>query len=362
MLKNEPKRRIMKKTLKKGVIAMMVIRGVVGNVDGQDIHYTQWEHIRLWQNSAYVGSGVSGSYKVGLMHRSQWGNVMSRGYETSGLVGELRLEGGDRGYWGIGLLVNQDVAGYSTYRQTNVELLMGYHLKVGERSWLSAGLNSGLWMHRLDETKLQFGNQYDANGYNSGISSGESVSAGGRTMGEVGGGVSYRWMDESRERGIERNDNSGLSVEIGGSMRHINRMGYSLTGEGSRLGIRTNVQLMIHYGLAEGKIGLRPGIWYMGQQGSRENMIGMDVRYFVKEGDGSGKLSGMALSGGLWYRMGDALSPVIQLEIGSIRVHMSYDINNSDLRQVSRGRGGFEIGLVYQGSNPFGGKAQSRFD
>jgi hypothetical protein len=53
------------------------------------------------------------------------------------------------------------------------------------------------------------------------------------------------------------------------------------------------------------------------------------------------------LYGGLMYRVQDAFAPYVGVELGSVRVGYSYDINSSSLRTASNRRGGNEISLIY---------------
>jgi hypothetical protein len=54
---------------------------------------------------------------------------------------------------------------------------------------------------------------------------------------------------------------------------------------------------------------------------------------------------------GSMYRVKDALIPVVKLDIGHMAVSFSYDVNTSQLRNASYGRGGFELALGYQNFN-----------
>ena len=51
---------------------------------------------------------------------------------------------------------------------------------------------------------------------------------------------------------------------------------------------------------------------------------------------------------GAYIRLNDAIIPVFKVESRPLAVAVSYDVNISGLKQVSSGRGGFEISLTYQ--------------
>ena len=52
---------------------------------------------------------------------------------------------------------------------------------------------------------------------------------------------------------------------------------------------------------------------------------------------------------GAFLRWKDALIPVIKLDMNSISMAISYDVNVSQLKTASQGKGGFELSLAYVG-------------
>jgi hypothetical protein len=53
------------------------------------------------------------------------------------------------------------------------------------------------------------------------------------------------------------------------------------------------------------------------------------------------------LYAGAFLRFKDALIPVLKMDMKSISVAISYDLNVSPLKTASRGRGGFELSVSY---------------
>jgi hypothetical protein len=50
---------------------------------------------------------------------------------------------------------------------------------------------------------------------------------------------------------------------------------------------------------------------------------------------------------GAFLRWKDAFVPVLKMDIDALSVSVSYDVNLSQLKTASMGRGGFELSLVY---------------
>jgi hypothetical protein len=57
----------------------------------------------------------------------------------------------------------------------------------------------------------------------------------------------------------------------------------------------------------------------------------------------------LAFSGGLWYRLQDALIPTARLEYKDFNFTLSYDLNISSLTRASNANGGAEISIIYKG-------------
>ena len=78
------------------------------------------------------------------------------------------------------------------------------------------------------------------------------------------------------------------------------------------------------------------------------------IRYVLKESSKyTGNVKGSALSIGGGYRFNDAIVIAAIMELAKWKMGISYDVNISGLRDVSLGKGGFEISLILMTPNPF---------
>jgi hypothetical protein len=55
-----------------------------------------------------------------------------------------------------------------------------------------------------------------------------------------------------------------------------------------------------------------------------------------------------ALTGGIFLRNKDAIIPSVAVDYNKFRIGFSYDVNISNLKTASNGKGGPEISLTYQ--------------
>jgi hypothetical protein len=71
-------------------------------------------------------------------------------------------------------------------------------------------------------------------------------------------------------------------------------------------------------------------------------LIGYKIGAYTDEPD-------MVLRAGSFYRWGDALIPVLQLDYRPFSFSVSYDVNMSHLATTTNGRGGYELSVTYAG-------------
>jgi phosphomevalonate kinase len=85
------------------------------------------------------------------------------------------------------------------------------------------------------------------------------------------------------------------------------------------------------------------------KQGPASEMdFGASVRYKIAEGTKvTGFKTAAAISGGVLYRVNDAIIPQLLLEFANFGVGLSYDVNVSSLSQATHKAGGLEISLKY---------------
>ena len=83
------------------------------------------------------------------------------------------------------------------------------------------------------------------------------------------------------------------------------------------------------------------------RQGSAQETIG-GALYSYKLGDDPENSTNIVSFGG-FLRWKDALIPVIKLEMNALAVSLSYDVNVSQLKTASQGRGGVELSISYIG-------------
>jgi type IX secretion system PorP/SprF family membrane protein len=305
----------------------------------QDIHFSQFFETPLLRNPALAGI-FTGDIRVQAVYRTQW-NSVTVPYQTGSLNGEYKLPvGRGNDFLTVGGQILYDKAGTAALSATHILPTVNYHksLSTDRNMYLSLGFMGGWVQRRIDRSKITTNSQFDGIAFNPGLGDGETFTK-----------PSYSYFDGSV--GMTFNTQIGENVDdnfyVGLAYHHFNRASkisfysdarFEMTPKWvASAGIRMNVtdySFFTFYGD------------YAKQGPYTETLAG--GLYSLKLDDMENPR--YIIHGGAFMRWKDALIPTAKLEFRPMAVSVSYDANLSQLRQASRGRGGFEIALTYQKS------------
>ncbi|MBX3252613.1 MAG: PorP/SprF family type IX secretion system membrane protein [Chitinophagaceae bacterium] len=304
------------------------------NLQAQDLHFSQFYEAPLVRNPALAGL-FEGDIRAQMVYRNQWGSVTNP-YQTGSLNGEYKLPvGKGDDFLTAGLQVLWDRAGTVALTTTNLLPAVNYHksLSADKNRYISLGFMGGLVSRRLDRSKVTTNNQYDGFGYNGSLPDGETFAS------------NYSYFDASVGMSYNSSlgDNKNNNYFVGIAYHHFNKPVNAFYQRLQHLpkwvasgGLRTTMGEMA-YITFNGDISIQ-GI-------SREYIAG--VMYSRKIGDF--EAPDYILHFGGYIRWNDAIIPVVKLDYDPFSLGFSYDMNISQLRTASQGRGGFELSLSYRG-------------
>jgi type IX secretion system PorP/SprF family membrane protein len=345
------------------LLSFILILATNSNIIAQDIHLSQFLMTPFLQNPSFAGK-FGGDIRGIVNHRSQWRSITTNPFQTFGASFDMHLnqDGRKDNFFGIGLSAYTDKAGASSMKTTIVDLAISYHIKIDRQSYISAGLQAGLNQRSIDPSGLEFDSQFEGNGHNSALNSGETFLNTSVMQPSVAGGISYSWADDQTHHVVNNNGFNGKKLNIGFSVQHFNAPSYIFVSE-DRLGMKYIGSINSSFGVDNSNLAIQPSGFIAIQKKAIDAVFGSVFRYTLRQQSKfTGMIKGAAISVGAHYRVMDAVITSFLLEIGSIGVGFSYDFNASSLTSVSRSRGGFEISLRYISPNPFGGsKTQARF-
>ena len=309
----------------------------VHDAHAQDIHFSQIGETPLLRNPALAGL-FSGDVRVQSIYRTQW-NSFTDAYQTVSSNLEFKIPVGQgNDFATLGAQVLYDRAGTAAFTSTHVLPVLNYHKSLStERSmYLSLAAMAGVVQRSIDVSKITTNSQYNGGQYVPGSFNGETALNG-----------SYRYFDATV--GMSFNAQLGDRVDdnmyVGAAYHHLNKAGSTSFFSDPRLeavpkwvisgGVRTQIMEGSYLTIeADHNI----------QSTYRSTILG--VVWTKKLDDIEDPIYLIHMGG--YYRINDAVIPTVKLEAKPIAISVSYDANISTLRQVTTGRGGFEVSLTYQ--------------
>jgi type IX secretion system PorP/SprF family membrane protein len=304
---------------------------------GQDIHFSQFFEAPLLRNPSLAGI-FTGDYRVQAVFRDQWSSF-TNAYRTGSLNGEYKMSvGKGSDFLTVGLQLLYDKAGSAALSTTELLPALNYHKSLSDDHpmYLSLGFMGGLVEKRIDMSKVTTNSQYNGTAFDPALPDGELLV-----------NPTIRYLDGSL--GLSFNTVFGQdkanSLFFGAALHHVNRPKNSF--------YKSTIELDAKYVFSGGmKLTINEFAFFTIQadhtrQGSATETIG-GALYSYKLGDDP-ENSNYILSLGSFLRWKDALIPVLKLEMNALAVSLSYDVNVSQLKTVSQGRGGIELSVSYIG-------------
>lgn len=318
------------------VCCLLIFTGFVSYA--QDIHLSQFYETPLLRNPALAGI-FTGDVRIQAVYRNQWSSVTIP-YQTGALSGEAKFPVGNHNdYITGGLQLTYDVAGSSHFRTSQVLPTINFHKSLSDEKdmYLSIGVMGGFSQRQFNPAKLTFDNQYNNGAFDPSAPNGEHFAKVGFTYPDVATGISF-----SSSLG------ENINWFVGTSYYHFNKPKVSFYNDKSielhpkweyNAGVSAQLsdftRLIVQYNqLKQGKY-------------SEVNAGGL-LGYTIQIRQGADNTNRM-IYGGLFYRLNDAIIPVIKLELEKYEVGFSYDFNVSKLSKASQGFGGYEISISYKG-------------
>ena len=302
------------------------------DLQSQDIHFSQFNSSPLNLNPALTGD-FDGEYRFAGNHRRQWASV-SVPYQTFGVSAEAKQPLSTLPNLAAGLAVYTDKAGDSHFTTTQINISGAYKFQISRDStqFLILGVQSGITERKLDYTKLSFDNQYNGYQYDSKLSNNESFVNNKRTYPNFNIGLNYHRKLSDKNR-----------LSIGLSWFNISKPKQTFQNDNSakldrRVDLNTNVSINLKENLD-----LIPSALIKMQGTYREFIIGSNLKYTLHPEN----YNYQAIYVGGWLRSADAAFVSIGMDYKPWHFGVSYDINLSNLRPASNGRGGFEFAVIY---------------
>lgn len=305
-----------------------------------DIHFSQFYETSILRNPSLTGV-FTDDYKVGAYYRNQWSSI-THPYVTALITGETRVSVSSTSddYLSFGLLAYSDKAGSIDQKITSFYPAVNFSksLRAENNSYLSVGFTGGYMQLSFDPEKATFNNQYQNGHFNASNPSLETLPAAKLSLWDMGAGINYN---------ASAGENNRLTYIVGISGYHFTQPKYSYyQTNGITQNMRWNGNFAISSFINQSFTIQAQGNYAM--QGTYKEIVAGGLVNWTQIVGGLEPIFG--LSGGLFYRVNDAIIPVLKVRYKKMSVGVSYDVNISTLKDASKLQGGFELTMFLTGN------------
>jgi type IX secretion system PorP/SprF family membrane protein len=296
-------------------------------LEGQDIHFTQFDFNPIFLNPANTGNFI-GDWRVAGNFRNQWSGTANP-FNTMSVSADMPVYLMGQKI-GVGLLFVNDVSGASGLNTNMAYASAGYNLDINNNYFnigvqvgmVFSSINNswGLWNHQTG--------QFD-------LPNNEPNSIGNSNYLDVNLG------------GIWKRNINIFEPEVGLNIQHINMPTKTFTSGTDNVPLRMSVYVISKAKITD-KIYATPKLYYSGQQAADVTIVGAEGGYNLLGNKSSVKriFAGVYLRNGIVSDI-DAFMVQGGATVGRIDIAVSYDMGLSNLSQ-SKTMGSFEIALIYK--------------
>lgn len=319
-------------------------------VAAQETNFSSYAMAPLELNPALTGAIQKSNWRLNLKHRRQWETFLSDGggYETYMASIDRRSCLPKKDYWGIGLNLLHDRAGFSPLSKTSAMLSGAFHKILSSRRdrdiYLSLGMELGWIDYRLAPGDYRFDDQFDNPATPDEIS-------GHYGTGMPTGGIGLYFVSAGTSR-------SSNAFRAGLSVRNLNRPRFQFFEPGLVGETHLNWYVKGHVAwvkeLGSSRFSMEPSLLVKYQKPYWQCLTSLNFLLDFK-GDNFILHAGPALR---WVNHVsspvslEALVTNLQVDLNQSSLVFSFDANLSSLSKVSKSIGGFELSYMLR----FGGE------
>jgi type IX secretion system PorP/SprF family membrane protein len=301
----------------------------------QSYHFSQFYSTPLLNNPASTGS-INGSFRAAANFRSQWAQGSSP-YLTSSLSIDTKIFRNsipENNKAGAGIYFMNDQSAGGALQTNSIGFSTAYAIGLdgyGEQN-IGIGLQGVLSQRRIDYSKLSFETQYGSNGYDPSLPVGEPLNLGDQVGFDANAGVLYNYKHDYNA--------FFAGVAVYNTFRHNESADINSFKTPMRISVLSGGHLAIGYDQT-----LYASVNYMNQAKASELTIGAAYGYQI------GVDKTQEVNFGIWHRVKDAIIPYVGYQLNGLQFGLSYDYTISKIKTGALSKNGFELTLIYQGSN-----------
>lgn len=315
-------------------------------VTAQDYHYSMFSMAPLTVNPALTGN-FTGDLRIINNYRMQWSTV-SKPYTTYTFGGDMPLKRRDKrksspDFFAVGINVNMDKAGSTALKNNSYNGTFSYNKSLDGvgHTYFSFGAVIGLCQRSISTINSSWGRQWDGLQYDPQLATGEIT----------GFQDSFSFFDFGVGTAITITGNARFKMSGGVAAFHVNRPRIDFLGQTDKLFMKIGVHWKSEIALgANSNAWLVPQFQYVQHGPARLINLGLGTKFMLSERSHYTDFQNeKSLTVGGMYRLGDAFSGYLRIDIGSVGVAFNYDLNVSKLTAATNGMGAMEFMLIYTG-------------
>ncbi|MEM6319324.1 MAG: PorP/SprF family type IX secretion system membrane protein [Bacteroidota bacterium] len=315
------------------VFALAATLTFLGQLQAQDIHYSQFGRSPLNINPALTGL-FKGDLRFIGNYRSQWNKVpvnymtFSGGFDQKFINTSMK-----NSLFSAGIYFNHDEAGDLELSNTGVNLSGSFTRRLTEKQFLTAGIQIGGAQRKFDITQLRVDAQFNGDQFNGALSTQENFVNSSIFYVDLSGGINYRLQNFDKRQ----------KVDVGVAVFHANTPNNSFfENSPSALEARWSFYGMTSFGIGKlFDIGAQAIAQFQGPH--QEILVGGTGKIHLNQQPDSELAFGLGLS----HRIGDSWIPSVIIDYRMWSIGFSYDVNTSDFNDASFRRGGPELSAIY---------------
>ncbi len=301
----------------------------------QGLHFSQYYNAPLLLNPANTALMPETDFRAGFNFRNQWSSLPVPFRTISAYADLQAFRNRNQTNWlGVGAAFFNDKSGNGELSLTRFEGFLAYHVQLGLNAMISAGASVASVQRTVNFNALTYDVQWDGFGFNKSMANLEDANIARTKYTDISAGVNFAYFPD---------ENMYLKVGLG--LSHINQPRETFYEQANKIGMRPNGNIDLILKLSPTFI-LNPSLYFTNQRGASELAFGTMTQFYVSGDNIDTKIS---LIFGGYYRWADAAIATVGLQIDEVRIMSSYDFTVSSLSPVNKGRGAFEIGVMYQG-------------
>lgn len=320
-------------------------------VNAQDIHFSQFYSSPLTLNPAMTGN-FNGFYRITGIYRNQYPGLSNNKpvFSTPSVSVDLSLlrDKIKNGALGVGLVFVNDQQNGKVFNQNQILASLAYNMNFGSKGLfqLGFGIQGGVSMTKMDPSKFEFEDSYDANLNVVPGQSAESFIAGNRVKGVFNAGLF-----------VKSEFYKGMRVYAGYAFNNATNYKQDFLANSTQT-YRLPFRHTIHGGFEfdyKDKAVFIPGVLFMSQAKANQVNFGLTAGVHVVKGDAAKRAT---LFLGLWNRLNTGnytLIPKVGFEYKGFRAGFAYDVHLKNQYGDHKNIGGtlpmgFEVTLSYIGN------------